>query len=332
MNPLRRHLLGTALAVAASFAPFSLARRGAVAAEDYPTRPVTLVVPAAAGGTTDIVARLVGEGMTKELGQQFIVDNKGGASGNIGIRTVARAEPDGYTLLLTFSGYQVTNPTLFKKLDWDPIKSFVPVALVAKSPFLIVARKDLPANTLQEFIAYAKAKPGEVTFASSGQGSLQHIGAEQLQQLTGTKMVHVPYKGAGPAMIDLLGGVVDIYITSPPSAAGHLKSGGVKGLAMAAPERHPMLPDIPTAAEAGVPGLELVSWYAVYAPAGTPQGILDKLAGAIQKIATSEAYRQKILEQGAYATFMGPKELGEFTSTELAYWGEVIQKAGITLE
>ena len=231
-----------------------------------PTRPVTLVVPAAAGGTTDIVARLIAEGMTKELGQQFIVDNKGGASGNIGIRTVARAEPDGYTLLLTFSGYQVTNPALFKKLDWDPIESFVPVALTAKSPFLIVARKDLPANTLQEFIAYAKEKPGEVTYASSGQGSLQQIGAEQLQQLTGTKMVHVPYKGAGPAMIDLLGGVVDIYITSPPSAAGHLKNGGVKGLAMAAPERHPMLPDIPTTAEAGVPGLELVSWYAVYAP------------------------------------------------------------------
>ena len=331
MNRLRRRLLGTALAVATSLACFSSAPRGA-AAEEYPTRPVTLVVPAAAGGTTDIVARLIAEDMTKELGQQFIVDNKGGASGNIGIRTVARAEPDGYTLLLTFSGYQVTNPALFKKLDWDPIASFVPVALTAKSPFLIVARKDLPANTLQEFIAYAKEKPGEVTYASSGQGSLQQIGAEQLQQLTGTKMVHVPYKGAGPAMIDLLGGVVDIYITSPPSAAGHLKNGGVKGLAMAAPERHPMLPDIPTTAEAGVPGLELVSWYAIYAPTGTPQDIVDKLAGAIEKVATSEDYKQKILEQGAYATFMGPKELGEFTKAELVYWGEVIKKAGITLD
>ena len=205
MNRLRRRLLGTALAVATSLACFSSAPRGA-AAEEYPTRPVTLVVPAAAGGTTDIVARLIAEDMTKELGQQFIVDNKGGASGNIGIRTVARAEPDGYTLLLTFSGYQVTNPALFKKLDWDPIASFVPVALTAKSPFLIVARKDLPANTLQEFIAYAKEKPGEVTYASSGQGSLQQIGAEQLQQLAGIGMVHVPYKGAGPAMIDLLGG------------------------------------------------------------------------------------------------------------------------------
>ena len=271
---------------------------------------MTLVVPAAAGGTTDIVARLIAEGMTKELGQQFIVDNKGGASGNIGIRTVARAEPDGYTLLLTFSGYQVTNPALFKKLDWDPIESFVPVALTAKSPFLIVARKDLPANTLQEFIAYAKEKPGEVTYASSGQGSLQQIGAEQLQQLTGTKMVHVPYKGAGPAMIDLLGGVVDIYITSPPSAAGHLKNGGVKGLAMAAPERHPMLPDIPTTAEAGVPGLELVSWYAVYAPAGTPQDIVDKLAGAMEKIATSAGLQAEDPGAGRVRDLHGPQGAG----------------------
>ncbi|MCC2653934.1 MAG: Tripartite tricarboxylate transporter family receptor, partial [Microvirga sp.] len=243
----RRTVLSTALAILASAVALGGASQQTAAAEDYPTRPVTLVIPAAAGGTTDIVARLAAEGLTRELGQQFIVDNKGGASGNIGIRTVARAEPDGYTLLLTFSGYQVTNPALFKKLEWDPIESFVPVALVAKAPFLVIARKDLPAATLPELVAYAKAKPGELTYASSGQGSLQHIGAEQLQQLTGIEMVHVPYKGAGPAMIDLLGGVVDIYITSPPSAAGHLKDGAVKGLAMAAPERHPMLPDIPTA-------------------------------------------------------------------------------------
>jgi tripartite-type tricarboxylate transporter receptor subunit TctC len=328
----RRTLLSTALAIVASVATLGGASHQTAAAEDYPNRPVTLVVPAAAGGTTDIVARLAAEGLTKELGQQFIVDNKGGASGNIGIRTVARAEPDGYTLLLTFSGYQVTNPSLFEKLEWDPIESFVPVGLLAKAPFLIIAKKDLPASNLPELVAYAKQKPGELTYASSGQGSLQHIGAELLQQLTGTKMVHVPYKGAGPAMTDLLGGVVDIYITSPPSAAAHLKNGAVKGLAMAAPERHPMLPDVPTAAEAGVPGLELVSWYAVYAPAGTPQAIVDRLAGALEKVATNESYRQRITEQGAYPVFMGPQELGEFTKAELAHWGEVIKTAGIILD
>jgi tripartite-type tricarboxylate transporter receptor subunit TctC len=321
----RRSLLSTALALA-----FSLGH-GAYAA-DYPNRPITMVVPAAAGGTTDIVARLAGQELTKELGQQVVVDNKGGASGNIGIRTVARAEPDGYTLLMTFSGYQVTNPSLFKKLEWDPLKSFVPVGLVAKAPFLIIAKKDLPASTLPELVAYAKERPGELTYASSGQGSLQHIGAELLQQLTGTKMVHVPYKGAGPAMTDLLGGVVDIYITSPPSAAAHLKNGAVKGLAMAAPERHPMLPDIPTAAEAGVPGLELVSWYAVYAPASTPRPVVDRLADALEKVATSESYRQQVNEQGAYGTFMGPAELDAFQRAELAHWGEVIKTAGITLD
>jgi tripartite-type tricarboxylate transporter receptor subunit TctC len=330
MRSLRHNLLGQAVAVATSLGSLFLASH-AMAEEGYPTRPVTLVVPSAAGGTTDIVARLVAEGLTKELGQQFVVDNKGGASGNIGIRTVARADPDGYNLLLTFSGYQVTNPALFTDLDWDPIESFAPVALMAKSPFLVVARKDLPANTLPELVTYAKEHPGEVTFASSGPGSLQQIGAEQLQQLTGIEMVHVPYKGAGPAMIDLLGGVIDIYITSPPSAAGHLKDATVKGLAMAAPERHPMLPDIPTAAEAGVPGLEIVSWYAVYAPAGTPQPVIDTLAAALEKVANSEEYKKSILDQGAYATFMNPTELADFTKSELVYWGDVVKKSGITL-
>jgi tripartite-type tricarboxylate transporter receptor subunit TctC len=332
MTVSRRLLLSTTLALFASITALGMAPYAATAAEEYPSRPVTLLVPAAAGGTTDIVARLVAEGMTKELGRQFIVDNKGGASGNIGIRNAAGAEPDGYTLLVTFSGYQVTNPWLFKKPGWDPVKSFVPVGLVAKAPFLIIAKKDLPVTTLPELIAYAKQKPGDLTYASSGAGSLQHIGAEQLQQITGTKMLHVPYKGAGPAMTDLLGGVVDIYITSPPSAAAHLKNGSVKGLAMAAPERHPMLPEIPTAAEAGVPGLNLVSWYAVYAPAGTPQSTVDRLAGSLDKVANSDNFRQRLMEQGAYAAFMGPKELGEFTRSELAYWGDVITKANIALE
>ena len=331
MNRLRRRLLGTALAVATSLACFSSVPRGA-AAEDYPTRPVTLMVPAAAGGTTDIVARLIAEGMTKELGQQFIVDNKGGASGNIGIRTVARAEPDGYTLLVAYSGYQVTNPSLFKELNWDPIRDFVPVGLAIKAPHVIVVRKDLPVNSLQELIEYAKAHPGELNYASPGNGSIPHIGAEQLQQLTGTEMVHVPYKGTGPAMIDLLGGSVDLLITTPPSAAGHLRENSVKGLALADDKRHPMLPDLPTSAEAGLPGFELEAWIAVYAPAGTPQPVVDKLDVALEKVVKSEQFEKKASEQGTYAVHMDPSELGKYTTAELARWGEVIRKAGITLE
>ena len=331
MNRLRRRLLGTALAVATSLACFGSAPRGA-AAEDYPTRPVTLVVPAAPGGINDLAARLIAEGLTNELGQQFIVDNKGGASGNIGIRTVARAEPDGYTLLVAYSGYQVTNPSLFKELNWDPIRDFVPVGLAIKAPHVIVVRKDLPVNSLQELIEYAKAHPGELNYASPGNGSIPHIGTEQLQQLTGTEMVHVPYKGTGPAMIDLLGGSVDLLITTPPSAAGHLRENSVKGLALADDKRHPMLPDLPTSAEAGLPGFELEAWIAVYAPTGTPQPVVDKLDAAIEKVVKSEQFEKKASEQGTYAVHMGPSELGKYTEAELARWGEVISKAGITLE
>jgi tripartite-type tricarboxylate transporter receptor subunit TctC len=332
MTMTRRFLLSASLALTTSVVGLGLMPRSAVAAGEYPTRPVTMVVPVAPGGIVDFSARLLAEGLTKEFGRQFIVDNKGGASGNIGNQQVARAEPDGYTLLVAYSGYQVTNPSLFKKLNWDPIRDFVPVGLAIEAPHVIVVRKDLPVNSLQELIEYAKAHPGELNYASPGNGSIPHIGAEQLQQLTGTKMVHVPYKGTGPAMTDLLGGTVDLLITTPPSAAGHLRNNKVKGLALAGSRRHPMLPDLPTTAEVGVQGFELEAWTAVYAPTGTPQPVVDKLAAAIEKVVKSEAFEKKALEQGTYAVHMGPKELGEFTKTELVHWGDVIKKAGITLE
>ena len=191
--------------------------------DDYPSRPVTMVVPVAPGGIVDFTGRLLAEGMTRELGKQFVVENKGGASGNIGIQQVARAEPDGYTLLVAYSGYQVTNPTLFKKLQWDPIRDFTPVGLAIKAPHVVVARKDLPVNTLAELVTYAKANPGKLNYASPGNGSIPHIGGEQFKQMTGIEMEHIAYKGTGPAMIDILGGNVDLLITTPPSAAGHLR-------------------------------------------------------------------------------------------------------------
>ncbi|WGD29656.1 tripartite tricarboxylate transporter substrate binding protein [Ancylobacter sp. WKF20] len=305
---------------------------GDALAQNYPTKPVTIIVPSAPGGTTDIAARLVAEGLSKHYGKSFVVENKGGASGNIGITEASRARPDGYTLLLTYSGYQVNNPALFKSLAWDPIKSFVPVALVLKAPHVILVSKDLPVNTLQEFVAYAKSKNGSVTYASSGPGSIQHIGGEQLAQLTGIKMIHVPYKGAGPALTDLLAGSVNLFITTPPSAVGHISSGAVKGLAIAAPERHPLLPNVPTTAEAGVPGLELTAWFAMYAPAGTPKAIVDDLSAQIKTLVESEDFKAQAAKQGAYAVFLGADELGEFTQQELKVWGEVIRKANITLE
>jgi tripartite-type tricarboxylate transporter receptor subunit TctC len=326
LNPSRRTLLALVAGAALLSSP------SAWGADAYPDRPVTLIVPSAPGGTTDFTARLLAEGLTRELGQQFIVDNKGGASGNIGIGQAARAEPDGYTLLLTYSGYQVNNPSLFKNLKWDPIEDLAPVALAIKAPHVFLVRKDLPVNSIADLIAYGKEHPGELNYASSGNGSIQHIGGEQFMQQTGIEMTHVPYKGAGPAMTDLLGGVVDVFITTPPSAAGHIRNKAVKALALAGRERQAMLPDIPTMAEAGVPGFELEAWFALYAPAGTPQPIIDTLASAAEKVVTSEGYQKQATDQGTYAAFMGPAELGKFTESEIAHWGEVITKAGIALD
>lgn len=321
--------LGTFFAIAAlGVAACSTAH----AQDDYPSKTVTIIVPSTPGGTTDISGRLLADGLSKRLKQTFIVENKGGASGNIGITEASRAKPDGYTLLVTYSGYQVNNPALFKTLAWDPIKSFEPVALAIKAPHVILVNKNLPVNSLSEFVQYAKDKGGSVTYASSGPGSIQHIGAEQLSALTGIKMIHVPYKGAGPALTDLVAGSVDLFITTPPSAVGHIQSGAAKGLALAAKERHPLLPNIPTTAEAGVPGLDLVAWFAMYAPAGTPKPIIEKLSGTIKELVESDEFKAQATKQGAYAEYMNPEQLRQFTSSELTHWGDVIKKAGISLE
>ena len=301
-------------------------------AQQYPSRHITMIVPSPPGGTTDFSARLLTEMLGTSLGQPFIIENRSGASGNIGNKAVAQAAPDGHTLLMAYSGYQVANKSLFKNPGWDPIKDFAPVAMVLKAPHVVLARKDLPVDTMAELIAYGKANPGKLTYASSGLGSIQHIGGEQLKLIGGFDMAHVVYRGAGPAMNDLLGGQVDLFITTPPSAVGHLQGKTVKGLAMAAPERHPMLPDIPTSKEAGSSGFELVAWFAIYAPARTPQPIIDKLAGAIDKAVNSAVFRAKVEQQGAYATYLGPAELAEFTRKELDYWSAVIAKAGITAD
>jgi len=322
----------SALRFAAALATVVVCGTSPLGAQNYPTRPVTLVVPAAPGGTADFTARLLSEGLTKGLGIQVLVENKSGASGNLGNTAVARAASDGYTLLLAYSGFQVTNPALYANLAWDPLRSYAPIALAIVAPHVVLTRKNLPARTLLEFVAFAKREPGKVNYASSGLGSIQNIGAEQLSLLSDLKMVHVPYRGAGPAMNDLIAGTVDLFITTPPSAVGHIQAGSVNALAMASKTRHPMLPNVPTAAEAGVPGFELDAWFAVYAPAGTPAPIVAKLASEIEKIVKSENFRERAEGAGAYARYMGPAELAKFTETELDYWSGVIRKAGITGE
>jgi tripartite-type tricarboxylate transporter receptor subunit TctC len=297
-------------------------------AEAYPSRPITMIVPAAAGGTTDLAARMITEPLSKALGQQVVVDNRPGGNGSIATTAVARAKPDGYTLLMQYSGYHVITPAITKQ-SWDPIKDFAPVANVLSAPQVIVVRPDLPIKTLSDLVSYAKANRGKLNYASSGNGSLQHVTGEMLNQLAGIEMTHVPYKGTAPALTDLLGGSVDLTFTTAPPLIGHIKAGKLRPLALTGNSRLPSLPDVPTNAEAGFPKLDVSSWFALYAPAGTPKPIIDKLTTEIAKIMQTDAFKHKAEEQGATADYMNPQQLAEFTGAELARWGQLVKTANI---
>lgn len=323
----RRQLLAGAIAtLVASNTGLALAQG------KYPERPITIVVPSAPGGTTDFTARLIADPLSRALGQAVVIDNKPGAAGNIGGQIVARAKPDGYTLLLAYSGYQVGNPHLFKKAGWDPIKDFAPVAMLTKAPQVLTARANLPANSLLELIAYTKANPGKLNYASSGNGSIQHIAGELFKQLTGTFITHIPYKGSGPAVQDLMGGQVDLFITTPAGVVSQIQAGRLKGLAVTSKQRLSSMPQLPTAAESGLKGYELDSWFALYAPAGTPADIVQLLNAEVGKILSTAEVKRKAEDSGTTVENMTPAQLGEFTKKELDYWGRVIQGARITLE
>jgi tripartite-type tricarboxylate transporter receptor subunit TctC len=323
----RRHLMVLgASAVAAGLSPMSFAQA------KFPQRPITLVVPTPPGGSTDFTARLIAEPLTRALGQSIIVDNKPGASGNIGNQFVARSKPDGYTLLMAYSGYQVGNPHLFKDAGWEPIKDFVPVAMVTRAPQVVAIHHALPVNTLQELVAYAKKNPGKLNYASSGNGSIQHIAGELFKQLTGTFITHIPYRGSGPAVQDLLAGTVDLHITTPASVVAHIKSGRLRALAVTSPKRLTSLPDVPTATEAGLKGYDLDSWFALYAPAGTPAAVVQQINAEVNKILQTPEVRKKAEDSGTAVEAMTPAQLGEFTRKELDYWGNVIKSAKITAD
>jgi tripartite-type tricarboxylate transporter receptor subunit TctC len=309
-----------------------LCGHSALAQGKFPERPITIVVPSAPGGSTDFTARLIAEPLSRALGQPVVVDNKAGASGNIGNQIVAKAKPDGYTLLLAYSGFQVGNPHLFKKTGWDPIKDFAPVSMLTRAPQVLATRANLPVNNVRELIAFAKANPDKLNYASSGNGSIQHIAAELFKQMTGTSITHVPYKGAGPAVQDLLGGQVDIFITTPASVVQHIKADKLKGLAVTSNARLTSLPQVPTTREVDLKDFTLDSWFALYAPAGTPNEVVQLLNTEIAKILTSPELKKRAEDAGTLIEHMGPAQLGDYTRKELAYWGRVIQDAKITAD
>ena len=298
----------------------------------FPQRPITLVVPTAPGGSTDFTARLIAEPLSRALGQPVVVDNKPGASGNIGNQLVARAKPDGHTLLVSYSGYHVGNPHLFKQAGWDPIRDFAPVAMMTRAPQVIAVSPNLPVADLKEFIALAKSRPGKLNYASSGNGSIQHIAGELFKQLTGTFITHIPYRGSGPAVQDLMAGQVDVFITTPAGVVSQIQGGRLKGLAVTSRHRLTSLPGVPTAAESGLAGYELDSWFALFAPAGTPSDIVRQLNSEGNRILTAGEIRKKADDSGTTVETMTPNELGDFTRKELDYWGRVIRNAKIALE
>ncbi|MCR5867914.1 tripartite tricarboxylate transporter substrate binding protein [Aquincola sp. J276] len=321
MNTTRRTTL--ALALGLGFSGATLAQA------PYPSKPVTLIVPTAPGGTTDLAARMLADPLGKALGQTIVVDNRGGASGAIAAVAVKRAEADGHTLLMQYSGYHVITPHVSKQAaQWEQ-KDLQPVANVLNAPQVIVVREGLPVRTMAELIAYAKKNPGKLTYASSGNGSLQHVTGAMLEQQAGIQLTHVPYKGTGPALQDLLGAQVDMTFGTPPPYMQHIQSGKLVALAVTGKQRLGSLPNVPTAAEAGLPKLDATSWFAVFAPAATPKPVVDKLSAEIAKLMATPAFQQKAAEQGASADYLNPQQLGDYVKTEYTRWGAVVKTSKI---
>ena len=301
---------------------------GLASAQDYPSKPIVLVVPNPPGGFVDASARLLSDALAKVAGQSVVIDNRGGGSGNVAYQAVARANPDGYTLLNSYSAYHVGNPHLTPKLPWAQ-KDFVPVAMITVATNVIAVHPSVPANDLSEFIKYTRSHPDKLSYASQGNGSLSHIGTEMFKLQTKTSMVHIPYRGSGPAVLDVLSGQVQVFITTPPSVMGHIKAGKLKGLAVAGKTRHPGLPSVPTATEAGLKGFELEAWVGIFAPAGTPTDIVTKLSGQIKAALDMPETKARADSAGIELRYLAPAALEALVKSDTDFWGKTIQAAGI---
>lgn len=303
----------------------------AQAADTYPSRPIRMIVAYPPGGGTDQVGRVMADQLSQTLGQNVVVDNRGGATGNIGTELAARAVPDGYTLLMGNVAPNAVNVSLFKKLGFDPVRDFAPVSLVAVTPNILVTNPSIPVKTVKELIAYAKAKPGALNFPSAGVGSSSHLAGEMLKSMTGISMVHIPFKGGGPALVAVIAGEVQIMFATMPAAMPHVKSGKVKPVAVTTTKRSQAMPDLPTIAESGVKGYEASTWYGLLAPARTPQAIVTRLHGDTVKILAGPT-RQRLEVQGFEPEGGTPAEFTAYIKSEIIKWAKVIKDAGIPAE
>jgi tripartite-type tricarboxylate transporter receptor subunit TctC len=317
----------TALAVIAL-----VATTAPVAAQDYPSRPITLIVPYSAGGGNDLMARTAAEKMSKALGQQIVIENRGGAGGSIATRQVAKAEPDGYTLGLGGTGTLAIDPTLYPNVGYDPRKDFSAVGLIATSGLVICVHPSLPARSIPELIALAKQEPGKLNYASAGTGSGIHLGTEYFASLAGIKLTHIPYKGSSPALTDLVGGHVAIYFSSLPPAVALVKEGKVRALAVTGARRSPILPDVPTVAEAALPGYEAVLHYGIVAPAGTPRPIIEKLSAALRAAVMSDDLKSRLADDGAEPLPSSPEEYAADIDREETKWSAIVKMSGAKAE
>jgi tripartite-type tricarboxylate transporter receptor subunit TctC len=302
-------------------------------ADTYPARPVMMIVPYPAGGATDIIGRVLAEKLSGQLGQQVVVDNRAGAGGNIGAAAAARAEPDGYTLLMGALTSHSINATLQESsAGFDLTQDFAPITIVGTVPLVLVVHPSVPAETAQELVSLAKEKPGELNFASAGNGSPQHLAGELLKLQTGVDIVHVPYKGSGPAMTDLIGGHVPMMIETVPAAVAHIKSGKLRPLLVTTQERVPTLPEVPTAAEVGLSGFEVSSMFGVLAPAGTPQPVIERLNGELARILELPDVQEKLQQQGVDPTHTTPEAAAQRIQAEVTKWAKVIEEANVKPE
>jgi tripartite-type tricarboxylate transporter receptor subunit TctC len=319
---MRSMLLKAAALILALMAP--------AAADDYPVRPVRLIVPFPPGGSNDVVGRMIATQLSERLGKQVVVDNRAGAGGVIGSEIAAKSPPDGYTLLVVSIAHAV-NPWLYK-LNYDPIKAFAPVAILATGPNVLAVNPSLPVNSVKELVALAKQKPGELQYASAGVGSFQHLGGELFKLTAGVDILHVPFKGGGPAMIDVIGGHTKIVFSSLVQTTPHLRSGKLKALATGGAQRNSILPDVPTVKEAGVPDYEAVNWWGIVAPAGTPAAVVEKLRREIATVQESSETQKQFVNEGASVIQMTLPQFAAFMQAEMDKWGRVVKAGNIKAE